>query len=246
MKSSLFAALALVFIPLSGCTLLAKKQTRNPQGIGRAFKLLVKAGNEVAKALRKGEKDMEGENLQGAHLQNLNFEGVNFKNADLEEARLQGTIWKGAEAQGANFRKCRCQGADFRGVTSLREGIVKAIFKKAKLQRAKMLDLDLQNLDFRGANVKGTEFYKSKFYGADLRGIKNWEEAKWEGAVYNLDTKFPDDFNPRKYGMWLSLRDANLQGQDFSGWDLSNARIWAKTNLEGATFDSDTKFPGRL
>ena len=153
MKPKIFVKLAMVFIALTGCTLLSKKTTRTPQGIKSAFRLFVKAGNEAVEALRRGEMDMQGKNLQGAHLQNLDLSGRNLISADLEEARLQGTVWKDAKAHGANFKKCRCQGANFWEAT-LREynvatgQVLKAVFKKAKLQGAKM-DLHLEGLDFR-------------------------------------------------------------------------------------------------
>ena len=267
MTLKILRASTIAFILFTGCTLLGKKTERTPQGgIKSAFKLFVKAGNEAAKALRKGEKNMEGENLQGAHLQNLDLTDVNVKNADLEGARLQGTVWDNAKAQGANFTKARLQGASFHG-TTLREAkavlVVKAIFRKARLQKAGISNLDLRDLDFRGAklteaylqrsnlaradfrgaNLKGTKLQNARVRGADFREAKNLDEAQWKGAEYSLRTKFPEDFNPKKHGLILHLEGADLRGQYIGDLDLENATFWWKANLEGATYKLGQKFP---
>ena len=248
MRSNLFMALAVVSISLTGCTLLNKKATRTPQGgIKSAFKLFVKAGNEAAEALRKGEKEMQGKNLQGAHLQNLDLSDANFRNADLEGARLQGTVWKNTQAQGANFKGARCQGADF-GNSFLREEnkttgqIIKAIFKKAKLQKAKMPRF-LEDLDFRGANVKEADFTKARVQGADFRGAKNLDEAKWEYTKYSVKTKFPEDFNPQKHEMIFDMEGADLRGQDLSHLDFTKVRNFTDAQLQGCTYNLDQTLP---
>ena len=255
MKPVLFAAIfATIFIPLTGCNLLSKKQTRNPQGFTSAVRFAVKAGNKAAEALRRGEKDMEGKNLQTARLQNLDLSGRNLKNADLEEARLQGTVWKGTQAQGAVLKKCRCQGADFEGAI-LREEIeatrqvLKATFKKAKLQRANMRDLDLQDLDFRGANVEETRFAYSKLQGADFRGAKHIDKAMWKGAVYNYKTRFPDGFIPQERGMIRDLAGENLRGQYVGDWDIEfkeSMMNWSDAIWRGAIYRLNQKLPTNM
>ena len=250
---------AIILIPLAGCTLLSKKQTRHPQGLKSVLKLAFKSVNETAEALRRGEKDMEGKNLQRAPFQDLDLRGRNFKNADLEQARLQRTVWEGAEAQGAVFTKCRCQEADFQGAT-LRESIdlgerahigvttqvLRAIFKKAKLQRARMEELDLRDLDFRGANIRKTQFHKAQLQGADFRGAKNWEEANWYRAVYDLKTKFPEDFDPKKFDMRLDVADGDFSGKYVGDLDLENAINWEKVSVytwQKATYRLGQNFP---
>lgn len=140
--------------------------------------------------------------------QKLDLRGVYLCEADLQGAILQSIDFREAKLQEVNLQK-----ADLRG----------AYFHRADLQGTQLTDAKLTGAVFmeanlRGVNLQRADLRKAILYGADLQG-KKLQVSKG-------------------YGLQLSvLREANLQGADFSCAKLCRARF-QKANLGMVNFRS--------
>lgn len=99
------------------------------------------------------------------------------------------------------------------------------------LQNYDFMKCVLENVDFTGADLTN-----SILRDVDLTSIKYNEHTIWENAKYNFATKFPKEFNPRKYSMKLYLKEENLEGCMLKEKDMSEA-ILIKTNLHRADLE---------
>ena len=202
---------------------------------------------------RLQETIWSGAKAQGANFKKARCQGADFRGAKLREDPIQEVpsvraIFKKARLQKAKMSDLDLKGLDFRGANLKETDLQRAMgddadFREANLTETNMLDSNVHRADFRGANLKGTKLKKAKMYDADFREAKNLDEAEWKGAYYSLETKFPEDFNPKKHGLILHLEGADLQGQYIGDLDLENATFWWKANLEGATYKLGQKFP---
>ena len=68
------------------------------------------------------------------------------------------------------------------------------------LKGAYLQNADLRNAQLQNANLEYVNLQRADLRGANLKGA-NVLEAKFEGAQYNAQTIFPDDFDPEKHGM---------------------------------------------
>ncbi len=102
--------------------------------------------------------------------------------------------------QGKCFRR-----ADFSG-----SKMNKVIFKDCRMKEMCLKEVEMQSADFEGAylygaNLTGGNFKNANFKNADLSWANlagaNLEGADFVGAKYTKGTKFPEDFEPNKYGM---------------------------------------------
>ncbi|ERJ13288.1 pentapeptide repeat-containing protein [Haloplasma contractile SSD-17B] len=79
-----------------------------------------------------------------------------------------------------------------------------AILKNALLCDALIGD-QLIRANLENADLTGSRLYGADFTYANLKGIKllckEIEKTKFNGAIYNGDTIFPDNFIPEQHGM---------------------------------------------
>ena len=110
---------------------------------------------------------------------------------------------------------------------------------------------DLRNMDFTGANLKDTYMGGAHLGGADLRRAENAEKGYFQGAYYDMDTKFPSDFVPDRHGMVLDLRgdriisiNKRLHVQRKQSPPGKSIRLNRLHSVEGeAVIDIDTELP---
>lgn len=81
--------------------------------------------SDYERALR-GDKNLEGVELEGANFKGIDLRGVNFKKADLEKADF-----RNADLSGASFEKADLEEANLKGAK-----IDGTIFKEAELEYA--------------------------------------------------------------------------------------------------------------
>lgn len=96
-----------------------------------------------------------------------NLRRANLWRADLRDANLGGADLQGAYLWGANF-----QGADLR-----QANFARADLRAANLARAKLRDVSFKGADLRGAYLGETSFEGADLRGADLRQVRNLEDA---------------------------------------------------------------------
>jgi uncharacterized protein YjbI with pentapeptide repeats len=126
--------------------------------------------------------------LRGHDFSNAILEGVCCMGACFDGASFRGADLYWAIAMGASFRDCDLSEADLRGAD-----LKDAIFAGARLIRT---DLSRDNL---GGSTQ--------LQGADLSAAAV-QNCRFEGAEYDLTTKFPKGFYPEKHGLVLSVRSA--------------------------------------
>ena len=113
-------------------------------------------------------------NLAGGYLQGANLWGARLAGAILTEVRLQGAFLRDAWLQGAFLRDARLQGA-FLDDARLQG----AVLHSAKLQGANMKNAHLQ-----GASLGWAKLQSADLKGVDLRGARDWAEAKDHKAIH--------------------------------------------------------------
>ena len=88
-----------------------------------------------------------------------------------------------------------------------REEIEEEIKISRKLEGTDLRDADLPGASLSEANLSRADLIGAKLRGADLRGVDlrgvDLREANLRGAMYNNDTKFPEDFVPETAEMVL-------------------------------------------
>ncbi|OKH28519.1 pentapeptide repeat-containing protein [Chroogloeocystis siderophila] len=99
----------------------------------------------------------------------------NFNNANLGDAQLQGENLKGVDFSYADLSQAKLSNANLRGA-------------------------DLSYADLSQADLTGTDLRGSLLLGANLRQAE-LKNAKLEGADYDRNTHFPENFDPMSVGM---------------------------------------------
>jgi len=117
--------------------------------------------------------------LSGAKLTNANLEDADFSNshigAKFTNSNLQNTVWVKAIFSGDEFDNANLKNADFS----------EANFTEATTVGGKKIPVS-----FKGANLCGADF-------STCINIKN---AKFKGAIYDDQTKWSQEFNPKRKG----------------------------------------------
>src|SRR5262249_45999284 len=103
-----------------------------------------------------------------------------------QRANLPGAYWAGGDLRGIDFFSAPSDGASLR-----RANLKKAVFYEASLKGAKLLGADLSDADLRAANLCRADLRDQE---ADDKGPARktvWTGAKFGGALYDADTRFP-------------------------------------------------------
>ena len=167
--------------------------------------------------------------LSGADLSRIDFRGSEFVQANLQRARLrqadlQRARMEAADMRGADLRRAQlgwaempqalCQEADFSrasligvnlsGANLQRAKLVHAVLNGATLSQANIQGADLANADLNwadlsGSSLAGANLRQASLGWANLRGA-DLSGANLEGARYNANTQWPDNFSPQQAG----------------------------------------------
>ncbi len=156
---------------------------------------------------RFDQRQMQGENLEGADLRDASFRttdltranlrGANLRGADLTQAILTGADLTGADLRDAKLSNTKLEGANLSQAnlegTNIKAGMIidQSVLKGANLRNTRGLD-----------RFTGSDFCEADLRGANLLKAANWGfvPARFQGAKYNADTRWPADFDPAAVG----------------------------------------------
>ena len=134
--------------------------------------------------------------FRGANLSYHDFSYAQLDGADFRDANLRSAIFTHASLLEADFFRSRLKWAelDFGHLRASR-------FKDSDLRHASLVDADLRESDLRGANLAAADLRGADLRAADLRWILWTGQTRFEGALYDGATLFPDAFEPLDAGM---------------------------------------------
>lgn len=98
---------------------------------------------------------------------------------------LAGASLRNAALSGADLQRTRLGGAD----------LLRADLHLADLREADLRGADLRGVNLRGADLRGTDFRDARLQQADIRD-----------AVYNVETHWPQGYDPVARGATCSAR----------------------------------------
>ena len=178
--------------------------------------------------LNLSKDDLSSANLSGADLSSADLSGALLLYANLSDADLSGADLSGCEGLGANMSGANLIGANLIGANLPVVKLSGANLSGANLSGAHMLSTDLSGADLRGTILSGAfirvadmsdGFLKYGMSDEDLRIARGLSadlfdavvreafplhsDAKLVGAKYNLETRFPNGFDPKKAGAIL-------------------------------------------
>ena len=153
--------------------------------------------------------------LAGVIAEKLNA-GESLANADYSNKDLYAIALNQANLEGVNFSRSLLTNADLIG---------------ANLKGANLSGTDLRGANLTGANLAGSDLTGAYLCRADLRGADlsgcQLENTKFQVAIYNKDTIFPEGFKYRSSGAvgpGANLNGAFLNTANLRGVDLTGAR----------------------
>ena len=148
-------------------------------------------------SLRSGGGPSPDENdFRGADLSHLDLSYENLDGADLRYADLRYTLLVHASLLGSDLLGSRLKWAQL-DYADLRESRM----RKVDLRSASLVGADLRFADLRRANLIAADLRDVDLRSADLRRI-SWDgQTRFEGALFDADTFFPDDLEPFDAGM---------------------------------------------
>ncbi len=165
------------------------------------------AGKDLAK------RDLRTENLERADL-----EDAKLFLANLKDGRLKGANLKGADLTSASLDGADLSGANLTDATLARASLQEANLSGANLSGQDLSETSLQRASLRGANLQKLRGLKdvtrADFRGADLRGANllgavdyAGATAKFQGAKYDRDTRWPKGFDVEGSGAVLAAEE---------------------------------------
>ncbi len=134
--------------------------------------------------------DRAGADLFGKNLANHNLTGANLAGANLNMANLRGAYLFGADLTSATLVGADLTEANFEWSTLKGAALDNAVLRRAELTRANLAGADLCKADLTEANL----------CGANLKGAQI-EAISLSGAVADMNTVWPDGFNPTEAGV---------------------------------------------
>jgi uncharacterized protein YjbI with pentapeptide repeats/DNA-binding transcriptional MerR regulator len=146
------------------------------------------------------------------HLPHPDFAGVNWAGADLSGHNLAGANLTGANLAGANLRRVNLKGAYLFGANLTDATLIEADLTDANLEwsmlKASNLDgatlrcADLTRANLTQASLRNTSLPEVNLIGTNLRGAEI-TGASLSAAVADLNTVWPDGFNPADAGVLI-------------------------------------------
>lgn len=136
--------------------------------------------------------------LSKANGMHADFEQAKFTAAKLIEAWLSHCNFKGASFEKADLSRATLVSSDF---SNVRSGF--AIFTKADVSSSNFNNATLHDVNFNEASVYETDFSGADLRGTNFRGVNGIRDAIFQGAKYNHETEWPEDFDIESAGLVL-------------------------------------------
>jgi uncharacterized protein YjbI with pentapeptide repeats len=148
--------------------------------------------------------DLSGRNLGGFYLSRKNFSGARFERTNLSRATLDAARFDRAQLTGVDLREATLHEASFReafiGSVRTRQGR----FAFTDFDGASLIGADFRNARFLGARLGGflggADFGGTYLRSVDFRPSAGIGQANFQGARYDMATKWPKGFDPRAAG----------------------------------------------
>jgi uncharacterized protein YjbI with pentapeptide repeats len=157
--------------------------------------------------------DLMRAKLSHAHLKHANLMGVRLKEAELVESNLVYASLIGAYLKGANLYRADLYGSFFSALhehypnykshffwakpeRQLMGKYIWADLEAANLMEANLQSAYLVSSDLNHANLEGANLEKANLQNANLAKITFNENTKWTNAKYNIETIWPEGFDP--------------------------------------------------
>ena len=134
--------------------------------------------------------DLENAFFSRVDMKQANLNYANFKNADLSDANLTESSLISTEFYKAHLSGINLSKADLTQTNFTQSILNQANFTQACLKKACLIGTVLIEADLSGADLSG----------ADLSGA-NLSRANFKDSIYDGDTNFPTDFDPKSRGM---------------------------------------------
>ena len=136
--------------------------------------------------------DLAGHNLAGHNLAGANLAGANLTGANLRRANLKGAYLFGANLTGVTAVDADLTNANLEWSTLKAANLDGATLRCADLTRANLTQASLRNTALPEVNLIGTNLRGAEITGASL-----------SAAVADLNTVWPDGFNPADAGVLI-------------------------------------------
>jgi hypothetical protein len=183
--------------------------------------MLIMSVAELKKRYKRGERnfenlDLEGANLQGIELPEINLTGANFKGANLTDCNFQKACLNGVnfseallietDFDGASLIEANLSGANLANASLNESKLMRALFTNgAYLKNAYLISAFLNNARLTDAILDKANLMGAYLNGASLKKT-SFGQALLIGCYYNSKTEFDRDFDPIKAGM-LKISD---------------------------------------
>jgi uncharacterized protein YjbI with pentapeptide repeats len=165
----------------------------------------IRANNVTMNCVLAAAADFSGSIMIGASMNDAYFAGCDFTRCDLSKSEMKHT-----NLERVKFIQ-----------TYLRESILSYSWFSFVFPSERQL--------IRLAVFQKTDISKSIFYRTDLRGLDLTdtihEKANFENAFYDIDTKWPEDVNPKKTGALLLYPGMNIARMDFNNVHLAASNL---------------------
>ena len=119
-----------------------------------------------------------------------------LKRFDWQKVKIAEAWWPGIDARGVDFYMAELVGCGMRFAH-----LDGATFYAARLSKSKLNGANLTKATFYEADLDGVDFRDAILADADLTTARNWQSARWEGALISAGTKLPDGLTPERVGM---------------------------------------------
>ena len=147
-------------------------------------------GSRIFSNIDLEKADLENTFFSRVEMKQANLNYANFKNADLSDADLTESSLISTELYKAHLSGINLSKANLTRTNFTQSILNQANFYQACLKQACLIGTALIEADLSGADLSG----------ADLSGA-NLSKTNLKGTIYDGDTNFPADFEPRSRGM---------------------------------------------
>lgn len=204
----------------------AQKEAQIQNSNYQAWQVII-ASNNAHEQASGGRIDA----LQNLNKNKQNLYGLEIKNARLDEIKLPY-----AKLYFANFNTVSLAYSNFKAANFYMAQMRGNQFSSSNLQRTKFLYADLSDSSFEKADLENADLSYANLSNTNLSSA-NLKNVIWKNALYDKDTKFPINFNPKENQMILLAPSVNLRNFRLVNFDLSHLQL-TKANLTKANLNN--------
>lgn len=153
--------------------------------------------------------DLRGTNFSKVQAERVIWQGAIYSAetvfpVSIERSKI-GALGPGAHIRSAVLKERILPQIDLTGADLARSDLSNSVLTKAKFGGADLTDTsleaaDLTNAQFGDANMRGTNLERAQLADADLSSARI-EGARFAGAYFNKETRFPEEFDPTRHGL---------------------------------------------